>query len=354
MSFVSTTRTRGVPATSVSYIDATLAVRIDEVLMQEPGFSLDQLMELAGLAVAEAAVDYINGGGEGGGDFSFKAKKSKDVLVLCGPGNNGGDGLVAARHLKNSGFVPVVVYPRPRKDALFVNLVQQLGDLGVPVVDALPLGYKGYGGGTGVGEGVEVGVGVEGALKEWVLVIDAVFGFSFKGPMREPYASLLSSVTSGPIAPPILSVDIPSGWNVEHGDVDATGFSPAAVISLTVPKLCMLTYRGSHHYVGGRFVPPTVASTLGLLLPDYGDTTTQIVRLSTATCATATGIQSYCAIYPKIIINHYASTNYTTILVTLTLRSVYIRLETQGNHGRFPQDFICHNYSVPRQPTRPP
>lgn len=82
----------------MQYLSAADAAALDADLMASPGFSIDQLMELAGLAVATAAVEHL-------GD-------KRRVLVLCGPGNNGGDGLVAARHLKHFGFEPVVYYPR--------------------------------------------------------------------------------------------------------------------------------------------------------------------------------------------------------------------------------------------------
>jgi NAD(P)H-hydrate epimerase len=63
---------------------------IDEELMgSQLGFSLDQLMELAGLSVASAV--------------SSEYGKCR-VLVVAGPGNNGGDGLVAARHLTHFGY----------------------------------------------------------------------------------------------------------------------------------------------------------------------------------------------------------------------------------------------------------
>lgn len=51
------------------------------------GFSIDQLMELAGLSVASAIIQ------------EYPNDKYKRILVLAGPGNNGGDGLVASRHL---------------------------------------------------------------------------------------------------------------------------------------------------------------------------------------------------------------------------------------------------------------
>ncbi|ETO17835.1 hypothetical protein RFI_19475, partial [Reticulomyxa filosa] len=90
---------------------------LDQTLMDEKhGFSVDQLMELAGIAVADAIVMQY---GE-----AFKSEKSKakpKALVLCGTGNNGGDGLVTARHLKHFHlFEPVVLYPKvPPKEKLF-------------------------------------------------------------------------------------------------------------------------------------------------------------------------------------------------------------------------------------------
>jgi NAD(P)H-hydrate epimerase len=63
-------------------------------------FSLDQLMELAGLACAQTLAKVYN-----------KEKYSR-VLVCCGPGNQGGDGLVAARHLGMFGYKPVIYMPK--------------------------------------------------------------------------------------------------------------------------------------------------------------------------------------------------------------------------------------------------
>ena len=56
---------------------------------------------------------------------------------------------------------------------------------------------------------------------------------------------------------PIISIDIPSGWDVEKGDVSGDGILPVALISLSAPKLCSTTFKGDH-YLGGRFVPKFV------------------------------------------------------------------------------------------------
>lgn len=65
---------------------------VDEELMGPLGFSVDQLMELAGLSVACSLC------------AEYPAASHSRVLVMAGPGNNGGDGLVAARHLHHFGY----------------------------------------------------------------------------------------------------------------------------------------------------------------------------------------------------------------------------------------------------------
>ena len=76
------------------------AVSLDQELFNEYAFSVDQLMELAGLSCAHAVAK------------AFPESRGRKVLVLCGPGNNGGDGLVCARHLVLLGYEPVIHYPK--------------------------------------------------------------------------------------------------------------------------------------------------------------------------------------------------------------------------------------------------
>lgn len=49
-------------------------------------------------------------------------------------------------------------------------------------------------------------------------------------------------------------------WDVEHGDAGGNGLRPDMLVSLTAPKLCARHFSGSHHYLGGRFVPPQVGA----------------------------------------------------------------------------------------------
>lgn len=235
-------------ADEVTYVDADLAKAIDDRLMSQPGYSIDQLMELAGYSVACAAHDMLYS--------KSSPNKSGVVYILCGPGNNGGDGLVAARHLKHFGFNPIVVYPKQSSGTIFTNLVHQLDGLRIPIVQTLP------------------------DLQCASLIIDGLFGFSFKGPSREPFTSMITSMQTLQETIPILSIDVPSGWDVNLGDVHGTGFVPSATISLTLPKKCMKSYHGIH-YVGGRFMPPFLAEELQLRMPNYGDSVTQVPLLQT-------------------------------------------------------------------------
>ncbi|XP_020211966.1 pyridoxine/pyridoxamine 5'-phosphate oxidase 1, chloroplastic isoform X2 [Cajanus cajan] len=234
-------------ADSVTYLTQREAAEIDETLMGPLGFSVDQLMELAGLSVA-ASISEV-----------YKPSEYNRVLTICGPGNNGGDGLVAARHLHHFGYKPFVCYPKRTPKPLYAGLVTQLEALSIPFlsVEELPSDIS----------------------NDFDILIDAMFGFSFHGSPRPPFDDLIQRLVSlhshnqiGPKRSVIVSVDIPSGWHVEEGDVDGSGIKPDMLVSLTAPKLGAKKFGGPHHFLGGRFVPPAIAEKYKLILPAYPGT----------------------------------------------------------------------------------
>lgn len=232
---------------SVSYLNQREAMEIDEILMGPLGFSVDQLMELAGLSVATSIAEV------------YKSAEHNRVLAICGPGNNGGDGLVAARHLHHFGYKPFICYPKRTAKALYSGLVTQLESLSVPFISAeeLPADLS----------------------TSFDIIVDAIFGFSFHGSPRPPFDDLIQKLVAlghsnlnNQKSPAIVSVDIPSGWHVEEGDLSAEGIKPDMLVSLTAPKLCAKKFSGPHHFLGGRFIPLPIAEKFKLDLPAYPGT----------------------------------------------------------------------------------
>lgn len=226
----------------LKYLSQQEAMAIDEELFSEFAFSVDQLMELAGLSCATAiAQTYPRD--------SLKLKGR--ALVVSGPGNNGGDGLVCARHLKMFGFSPSLLYPKPSNGQLMKNLQRQLELMNIESIKSI---YN-----------------AESVSLQYDLIVDAIFGFSFKPPIREPFDKILGILNE--VSIPVISIDIPSGWDVEKGPLDETkALKPDCLISLTAPKLGARYFKGKHNILGGRFVPEKLAQKYALNLPQYPGT----------------------------------------------------------------------------------
>jgi len=209
-------------------------------------FSLDQLMELAGLACAQTL------------ERVYKKEKYPRVLVCCGPGNQGGDGLVAARHLGMFGYQPTIWMPKPGSKDIYKRLQAQCTNMKIttipPSSDASTL---------------------RDALARSDVILDAIFGFSFKPPVRPPFDEALPLLTKSGL--PIVSVDIPSGWDVEKGNAEGVGLNPDVLISLTAPKEGVREFKG-RHFLGGRFVTKALEEKFSLNLPEYPGSD-QIVEL---------------------------------------------------------------------------
>ena len=140
------------------------------------GIPTSQLMENAGKEVAKAALDR----------FEIAGNK---VAVICGPGNNGGDGFVAAKHLleKCEVFVFLVKPEDNIRSEISRDNYKKIKD-SIKVLDAAIL---------------------QNNTDEIKLIIDCMLGIGISGEVREPYLSCIKSLNSLDI--PILSVDVPSG-----------------------------------------------------------------------------------------------------------------------------------------------
>lgn len=107
------------------------------------------------------------------------------------------------------------------------------------------------------------------AIKQTDHIVDAIFGFSFSGEVREPFPKVIEALASTSV--PVLAVDAPSSWDIEDGPRDSgpgKGFMPPALISLTAPKPLVNKFKG-RHFLGGRFLSPEMAEKYELDVPKY-------------------------------------------------------------------------------------
>jgi hydroxyethylthiazole kinase-like uncharacterized protein yjeF len=141
------------------------------------------LMERAGAAAAAFAHELL--AGEAGGA----------VLVLAGPGNNGGDGLELAAHLARAGFDLEVLHLAGETPPSFEagRALQRARDAGVRFVDGVPAG------------------------RPWCLVVDALFGIGLTRPLAGRAREL--AAWSAQLDCPVLAIDVPSGLDADTGAI---------------------------------------------------------------------------------------------------------------------------------------
>lgn len=150
------------------------------------------------------------------------------------------------------------MYPKPGKSELFSNLINQCKMMDI----------------TFVSNSTD--------WSEYKLIVDSVFGFSFKPPLRAEFSEIITKMSQLDTSKQrLISVDIPSGWNVETGPDPATPIlKPNSLVSLSAPKQCARYFSGAFHWLGGRFIPPALADKYELNLPQY-EHSQQCLLLST-------------------------------------------------------------------------
>ncbi len=178
--------------------DAEGARAVDAWAIEEQGISSAQLMETAGTALAEAVASLSPQG---------------PVRILCGKGNNGGDGLVAARHLRRTGFE--------------VEAVELWGD-------ELPADLDAWLAGSGA-------------------VVDAIFGTGFSAAPREPASAAIDAINR--CGAPVVACDIASGVDASSGEIAGAAVEADLTVTFHAAKLGQRVAPGKWHTGELRVVP---------------------------------------------------------------------------------------------------
>jgi NAD(P)H-hydrate epimerase len=214
---------------------------IDQVTSEKFGVSSLTLMEKAGAAVAEfVAADYPG---------------AKRIAVICGKGNNGGDGFVAARRLREMGRDVVVV--------LLASPTDLHGDAAemFKKTQLAPLVLKSR-------EDLTSGKG-QGAF-DADLIVDALLGTGFHPPMSGLYAGAIAAMNAKTVS--VVAVDIPSGADADTmGEQTGSVVRADAIVTFTAPRPA--------HVFGNLTSGPTVVAPIGS--PDEATVSTLQLNLIT-------------------------------------------------------------------------
>jgi NAD(P)H-hydrate epimerase len=190
------------------------------------GVPAQVLMEHAGTAVAAAARALAGDLGRWG---------TGPVLILCGPGNNGGDGFVAARRLAAAGSRVIVVFvaaeARPRGPEAARNWDRLSGDEQVTRIHAATARDLAI-----------IGQGVERA----VVVVDALLGTGVRGVLREPIRSAVDlALRARAAGVPVVAVDTPTAVDLTSGEPSDPVVRADLTVTFHRPKIGLMTRIGA-------------------------------------------------------------------------------------------------------------
>jgi len=189
---------------------------VDRLMINEYGITLEQMMENAGRGLAELARTLLGG-----------SVNERRIAAVCGPGNNGGGGMVAARHLHNWGArVGVTLVSDPER-------LKETPRHQWRILDKMSLATSGA------------------RPEESDLCIDALLGYGGRGDPRPPTSQWIERLNV--CGAPILALDVPSGLDATTGRPGKPCIRAAATLTLALPKTGLITST-AREFVGDLFV----------------------------------------------------------------------------------------------------
>jgi len=212
-------------------VTASEMQELDRVIINSVGIPAEVLMERAGLGVAENIMKY------------YPKKTYKKVLVICGPGNNGGDGMVCARYLWDKGYevkVALLTEKEKYKGEALTNL-KILENLKIPL------------------EEVKEKTQLKNLLNSFLpdIIVDAIFGTGLKRNIEGFYKEVIEKINEYRVKNEIkvVSVDIPSGISADNGEILGIAVKADLTVTFELPKIGHFFYPGKE-YTGKLEVVP--------------------------------------------------------------------------------------------------
>src|ERR1700722_6884604 len=188
---------------------------VDRLTTERYGVPSLTLMENAGTSVAE----FVR--------RRFPNLARRRIVVLCGKGNNGGDGFVVARKLQQMGAKPVVY--------LFAGADEMRGDAAVNRNR-----WQQATGELHVVEGAKDLASAKEAVGTADIIVDALLGTGVRGAVEGNLREAIEAGNRRRREPPVVAVDIPSGAPADTGDVQGAVVGADYTVTFTAPKVGML------------------------------------------------------------------------------------------------------------------
>lgn len=207
---------------AASHITREQMREMDRMTIEEMGLPGVVLMENAGRGAAGVAADMLKG------------QKSKSIMVMCGRGNNGGDGYVVARYMLNWGHRVRVCALCPI-DEVEGDARTQMDVLLAMHADVRP-----------VVDHTELAAAAR-RFSHTHLVVDAMFGIGLSGEVHGIFVEAIDVVNAGSV--PVLSLDVPSGLEADTGKPLGTAVEADRTVTFHAPKVGF-RQKGASKYVG--------------------------------------------------------------------------------------------------------
>ncbi len=213
---------------------------VDRAMMQDFEISLTRMMENAGRNFAELARMKLGGRVE-----------QKAIVALAGRGNNGGGGMVAARHLANWGaYVTLILTGKSTAEkSVAYEQLEILERMGIGIFPVQALGSM---------------------LEHADLILDALIGYGLNGTPRGETANLIRSANQS--GKPILALDTPSGLDTSTGKFFDPCIRAQATLTMALPKTGLLTASAravvGELYLADISVPRAVYARMGIEVPN--------------------------------------------------------------------------------------
>lgn len=201
-------------------LDGTEAGNLDKISIQKYGIPSLVLMERAALALSKHVAEFLETG-------SFHEKNAK-ILVVCGMGNNGGDGVAAGRILQEWGY-DVSIFLLGNREKASVEMKTQLD----------------------IAEKCSMNFIKEPELEKYPVLIDAVFGIGLSREVTGEYAAWIQKINQ--CSSYVFSVDIPSGISADTGAVLGTAVKADKTVTFGTGKLGLFLSPG-YQYAGEVFI----------------------------------------------------------------------------------------------------